>query len=104
MIICIVRRLCLYKNDMFQRILSHQIKQNFSILRHFVGEILHFEFDAYRGFLTRVSGPKNLCGCMSKRLKVIYTKLAKSGINMYNTYHLLPIRRKFPWSYYMVQR
>ena len=28
-------------------ILLYAFKQNFSILRHLVGDILHFEFDAY---------------------------------------------------------
>ena len=38
------------------------MKQNLKIPRHLVGEILHFEFDAYRAILTGASDLKLFVG------------------------------------------
>ena len=60
--ICIFYRLCLENNVIFEMISSRTIKQNFSILHHLVGEISHFEFDAYRESLTGASDLKLFVG------------------------------------------
>ena len=43
-------------------IFFYTLKQNFSILRHLVGKISHFEFDAYRVTLPAASDLKIFVG------------------------------------------
>ena len=52
----------LKNNAVFQRILLHTVKQNFSILRHLVGKISHLEFNVYRTILTEASYWKLFAG------------------------------------------
>ena len=45
-------------------------EQNFSILRHLVGEISHFEFDAYRVTLTGASDLKHFVGVVHEHHEI----------------------------------
>ena len=75
---------CVLDNNVFlKRILLYTLKQNFSILRHLVGEISQSEFDAYRVTLPGTSDSKLFVGGVSILvvgiIRIHYTS-AESGI------------------------
>ena len=67
-------------------ILFHTRKQNFSILRHLVGEVSHFEFDAYRVTLNDASDLKLFVGGVSCQTLYCWTFVKYGNVNNASLY------------------